>query len=340
MKKYIYIIIIYCLISNEPQASDKGFRCWSLYFTSPDNGIEAEKIENPVKALMRLIDRAQESFYGAFYDVSSEEVIRKLLLANNRGVNVKLVVEKDNIRQNGIELLRNVGIRVIMDDRSGLMHNKFAIIDGNIVWTGSYNVTDNGAYRNNNNAIEIHSTELAVIFLDEFMEMFQYGIFGNRKGCRVFSKLKERHYVKIGDVGISAYFSPEDNIERIIIDCIKKARSSIHFMAFSFTSDEIGEEVIRSYRSGVRVYGIFEKRGANSMYSEYVKMKIEGIPVKLDKNYHIMHHKVIVIDKGIVVTGSYNFSKNANLNNDENILIVESKEVSKKYLNEFYALYN
>jgi len=68
-------------------------------------------------------------------------------------------------------------------------------------------------------------------------------------------------------------------------------------------------------------------------------MKIEGLPVRLDKNKNRMHHKVIIIDKRRVLTGSYNFSKSANKRNDENILMIDNKKIAKEYLKEFYRLY-
>jgi hypothetical protein len=96
--------------------------------------------------------------------------------------------------------------------------------------------------------------------------------------------LRKKYYVKIGDSDVNAYFSPDDDIEKIITGRIKKARKSIHFMAFSFTSDGIGEAMIKKFKEGVPVQGIFERRGANSKESEFIKMKLEGIPVRLDGN--------------------------------------------------------
>ena len=335
------ILLLFIIITMLNSSSIKNRGWWKLYFTTIGfmKG-NVERIENPEKGLIRLINSAQKSFYGAFYDISSQIIAEALLMAYNRGVDVKLVVERDNFHKKAIRMIRKAGIYVVTDNRSGLMHNKFAIVDRRITWTGSYNLTSNGAYRNNNNAIEIHSSDLTKIYHDEFFEMFKYNIFGNKKEYRVFSGLGKKYYVKMGDISINAYFSPDDNIERIISKRIKKAKKSIHFMVFSFTSDKLGEEIICAFKKGVKVYGIVEKQGAKSKYSEYIKMKIEGIPVKLDKNRYIMHHKVIIVDEDIVITGSYNFSMSAHRRNDENILIIESPEISREYLYEFYRLYN
>ena len=82
-----------------------------------------------------------------------------------------------------------------------------------------------------------------------------------------------------------------------------------------------------------------ERDGSSTKESEYIKMKVEGISVKLDNNRYKMHHKVMIIDESIVVTGSYNFSRGANVRNDENVLIIEDAEIAGMYMKEFNRLY-
>jgi phosphatidylserine/phosphatidylglycerophosphate/cardiolipin synthase-like enzyme len=97
--------------------------------------------------------------------------------------------------------------------------------------------------------------------------------------------------------------------------------------------------MIRKHREGMDVRGVLERRGAKSPHGEYMKMKIEGVPVKLDRNRHAMHHKVIIIDGSRVITGSYNLSRNAARNNDENILVIDNPRIAAAYLSEFNRLY-
>ena len=68
-------------------------------------------------------------------------------------------------------------------------------------------------------------------------------------------------------------------------------------------------------------------------------MKLEGLAVKLDHYRNLMHHKVIVIDNSRVIMGSYNFSRNANRSNDENVLIIDNKDIAAEYLSEFKRLW-
>jgi phosphatidylserine/phosphatidylglycerophosphate/cardiolipin synthase-like enzyme len=78
-----------------------------------------------------------------------------------------------------------------------------------------------------------------------------------------------------------------------------------------------------------------EDRYAGASYSQRDRLRSGGVTVHTDANPYIMHHKVIIIDDQTVILGSYNFTGNAEDNNDENILIVHDPEVAAAYLGEF-----
>ena len=61
----------------------------------------------------------------------------------------------------------------------------------------------------------------------------------------------------------------------------------------------------------------------------------EGVPVRQDGNPGTFHHKVFVIDGKIVVTGSLNFSDNADDSNDENVVVITNGDIAAQYLQEF-----
>ena len=216
---------------------------WSVHFTRPGS-IDHAGDENLKNLFIRQVDRSTISICGAFYELSVGEIGDALIRAKRRGVNVRLVLEKDNCGNETIDRILGEGIPVAVDDSRGLMHNKFAVFDESRVWTGSCNLTQRGIEKNDNNIILINSRELASIYLEEFTEMFKYGIFGNRKDPGIFSGIRSRYYVNVQGTPVNVYFSPENDVERIIISRIKKAKKTIHFMLFSFTSDLIGDEMI------------------------------------------------------------------------------------------------
>ena len=72
----------------------------------------------------------------------------------------------------------------------------------------------------------------------------------------------------------------------------------------------MGQNLYSEYLEGTDVKVLFEKQQV-SQYSEYDTLDNYGMDVKLDTNSVYMHHKVLIIDEHIVVTGSFNWSENA-----------------------------
>ena len=109
-------------------------------------------------------------------------------------------------------------------------------------------------------------------------------------------------------------------------------------MAFSFTHDKLGDAMREKHRNGIDVKGVFDESGLNR-YSEYQIMDRDGLSVTVDRTRGAMHHKVIVIDEKTVITGSYNFSKSAEIRNSENLLIIKgNKKIAQAYIEEFKRL--
>jgi phosphatidylserine/phosphatidylglycerophosphate/cardiolipin synthase-like enzyme len=118
------------------------------------------------------------------------------------------------------------------------------------------------------------------------------------------------------------------------------AQTSIEFLAFSFTSDPLGEAIMRAHRDGLVVRGIMDEDQASSNAgTELHAFKRAGLDLRLDGNPGQMHEKVLIIDGEVVVVGSYNFSRNANETNDENLLVIHNRSIAGQYRSEFERLY-
>ena len=311
---------------------------WELYFTDPLNVNDPENLTNSVpEKLIEYINDAQRSIHIAAFEFNLTPVAEALIAAHERGVEVQWVtddeygIEADEDEEDGgqFAMLEEAGIDVVDDGRTALMHNKFWIFDGRTVWTGSTNITVNGNFRNNNNVIVIHSTGVAAIFEREFAEMWA-GEFGPRSP----STAGDQSATIEGTV-VQVLFAAEDDVADHLVPLIEGARESIRFMAFSFTHDEMGAAMLARAEAGVDVQGIFETRGSETEYSEMRALYCAGVPVRQDGNPRTFHHKVIVLDDETVITGSYNFSENADRSNDENVVIVTHGEIAAQYLGEF-----
>ena len=271
-------------------------------------------------ALLNFIDSAQESVHCAFFEVDLDR-IRDKLLEKQKEIDVKIITDDGYLYEFNHSFVKT--------DRSGLMHNKFCIIDGHKISTGSMNPTNNGAQKNNNNLLLIESSVIAQNYEDEFNEMW-LGDF--KKGNPVLNPV-----IEIDGIKVENYFCPEDGCAEHVKEVLKKAKKSIHFMTFSFTDDSIANILLLKKLDNVSISGVMEARQVTK-YSVYELLKYQGVDVVKDTNKNNMHHKVFIIDEEVVITGSYNPTGNGNKGNDENVLIIYSEEIASRFIEEFDSL--
>ena len=303
---------------------------YNIYFSEPGSATAEAQRGGPDAYLVQAIDNARVTVDAALYDLNLWSVRNALLDAHRRGVEVRVVVESDYLDEPEIEALIDAGITVVDDRNQGLMHNKFIIIDRYQVWTGSMNMTLNGAYHNNNNLVQIFSEHLTENYLVEFEEMFIDYLFGE-------SARSDTPYptLTVEGTAIEVFFSPDDGVQAHLVDLINQAQESVYVLAFAFTADALTEALIDADQRGVTVAGVIESRQAENTGSDYETLVDAGLDFVLDGNPKNMHHKVIIIDGAIVVTGSYNFSRSAEERNDENTLIFYNETIAALYLAEF-----
>ena len=135
---------------------------WQLYFNQPDASAERARYRGGLDfALARAIGQTRETLDVAAFELNSEPIFQAILEASQRGVATRVVADDQHglhdKANDALRRLQAARVAVVDDGRSGLMHNKFVILDGRSVWTGSWNFTVNGAYRNNNNAFVMES---------------------------------------------------------------------------------------------------------------------------------------------------------------------------------------
>jgi phosphatidylserine/phosphatidylglycerophosphate/cardiolipin synthase-like enzyme len=135
---------------------------------------------------------------------------------------------------------------------------------------------------------------------------------------------------------IEVYFSPKNGATvgatAAIVREIDAARGEILVQAYSFTSEPIARALLKAHRRGIRVAVILDKGQQTQKYSSFTFLKNQGIPTWIDAKHAIAHNKIILIDRQVVITGSFNFTKAAEERNAENLLIIRSKELSARYL--------
>ncbi|MCX6079641.1 MAG: phospholipase D-like domain-containing protein [Chloroflexi bacterium] len=311
----------------------------TVYFTNPNppdnttDGID--------QYVIPLINQAKKSIDVASFDLNLPSFINALADASKRGVQVRIVYDGKNGNQkleanrtedgkefDAIAVLNNADIAPVDGGRSsGLMHDKMIIIDSETLFMGSWNMSYNDTFRNNNNLLKITNPQLIANYQAKFNELFIDQRFGTHATVGALNS-----QMNIDGVQVENYFSPSDQVTAKLVAYVNNAKKSIHFMIFTFTDKDIASAMIERYNAGVDVSGTIEDRGASQ--GAFVPLFCAKVPTKVDGNKYTMHHKVMVIDESIVITGSFNFTNAADNENDDNIIVIHDPTVARLYLDE------
>ena len=92
------------------------------------------------------------------------------------------------------------------------------------------------------------------------------------------------------------------------------------------------QALLKAHRRGIKVEVILDKSQKTQKYSSSTFLTNAGIPTYIDAEHAIAHNKIILIDRSVVITGSFNFTRAAEEKNAENLLIIRSKELTRLYL--------
>jgi len=308
------------------------------------------------KHFLKFLSYTKKTLDMAFYEVRDENIMNKFIELHKAGVKIRLVVDNDYYFQKDhetgkvdessynqyIEPMLEAGMDVRQDlGRSGLMHNKFCVRDGKYVWVGSYNLTNTGAYNNENNVLEFQSKRLGDIYTRELEEMYEDEQFGTTSPSTI-----EDQSLELKDTKLQVVFAPEDDPLGVIERHLSQAQESIFFMQFAMTADELGAVLIEKFNQGLSIEGMFDRSLYRSTgpYAEFSKLLQAGIPMVVYESptRGKLHHKVFIIDPGgenpMVITGSLNASANGAKSNDENIIVIQNAEITMAYYKQFRKL--
>lgn len=131
---------------------------------------------------------------------------------------------------------------------------------------------------------------------------------------------------------VEVYFSPKGGATDACVAAIAAAKKSISVQAYSFTSAPIAGALVDARKRGVAIAVILDKSQRTEKYSEADFVAHAGIPTFIDARHAIAHNKIIIIDGVVVLTGSFNFTKAAEQNNAENLLVIHDPKLAARYL--------
>ena len=143
-----------------------------IFFTDPGT-TSGEQIDAKADdALLLAIDDATVSVDIAMYMFTHSGIADAIVRAHQRGVRVRFVGDSAETDNGGYQTLKTAGIDPVLRNIYGLMHDKFIVLDGTTVFTGSMNYTVTGTSRNDNNLVRIHNATIADAYVQEFEQMY------------------------------------------------------------------------------------------------------------------------------------------------------------------------
>jgi phosphatidylserine/phosphatidylglycerophosphate/cardiolipin synthase-like enzyme len=337
LKAILLLLSLYLLVASqigchEAPAPPEGI---SVYFNDPLAALpRMDRLQIQAGGLkgrlLELLGSAKRKIDAAVYSITDREVISALRRACARGVRLRIVTEAEEYQ----DQLNNLScLELRLDENERLMHDKFMVVDDEIVWTGSANWTEGSFYFDANNALEIHDRGIAQAYEQEFSQMFRSGRFGPEK------QDNNAEEFEVAGVEVELYFAPSDHPRRALLQLIAEAEERIELAMFYLTDGALSSALLDALARGVELRAVWDERGfENFSISQMDELLALGIGT-VDASPGLVHDKYAIIDGEIVVSGSANWTRSGMGYNDEDMLIVHSPEVARRFAEDFERLY-
>ncbi|MBI5209916.1 MAG: hypothetical protein HY927_08090 [Elusimicrobia bacterium] len=299
--------------------------------------------------LIAAIDATRDTLDLALLEVMHRDLFEAVARARARGVKVRIVIDSMHVYPEKPGQHRSAEIQALIDqgfdlgivrgrDRFGLMHNKFAVLDGRLLWSGSANWSRAADTVHQENATYTADAHRIAGFQGVWQWMWDMGTpFGQPPGKadgRVPPQ-DPRRPVRFHGEGLPAYaFAPGDAAEAWLIKAISLAGRSLDIAMFSCTSERIKEALLEARSRGVKIRLVFDK--AQFRFLPPMMWFVDnGFDVRLAEGFRpgrsAMHHKFVIFDGELLQNGSYNWTDGAKYNNFENVQFFDEPQLLAAY---------
>lgn len=137
-----------------------------------------------------------------------------------------------------------------------------------------------------------------------------------------------------------AWFSPGDDCRHAIGGQLRACRQRADICVFTLSDDRISAEVLAAHRRGVAVRLITDNDKAFDRGSDVIALRDAGVPVRVDQSAAHMHHKFALFDGRWLLNGSYNWTRAAATENEENLVLCNDPSLLRQFGQAFETLWN
>jgi phosphatidylserine/phosphatidylglycerophosphate/cardiolipin synthase-like enzyme len=229
----------------------------------------------------------------------------------------------------------------------GLMHEKFIARDGEAVWTGSMNWTNDSMTRMENTIVSLISPELTALFERDFDQLWSTRQ-TLESGAFLTSPAELRYAGRSALTDVD--FSPGQGeyINEWVARRVARARRRIIFCSMLINSSKLLGALMKVLdEQHLELWGVYDKTQMEGVLQQWngqpqVQWKVEAVqrllreaeligkkslPYRPGHSHNFMHNKLLIVDD-TVITGSYNLSHAAQ-SNAENMLAIESPALAE-----------
>jgi phosphatidylserine/phosphatidylglycerophosphate/cardiolipin synthase-like enzyme len=325
-----------CGVDDSARAADQfatEFTC-----TAPDAQPGQPRVyfapfESVEQQVLCTLDRAQHEVLVAQYNIRRSSYLDKLVSLRDRGVTVKVAVDRHNAEREwnvGDDFLEDHGIEIVRTSpcRSGcLMHLKVTVVDSAIAMTGSFNWNGTASLANDENMVVVAEPELVDMYRNQVLEVLG----------------EKPHETEGGDATdvTALHFSPEQHLDDVLRTELSSAIESVDIAMFTFSSDAVADAVVDAAQRGVAVRAVLESKQTGWTEVDD-RLEQAGVDVVRGANrigsYSAMHHKYAIIDGRTVITGATNWTYTGTRRSDEDLLVLDLPELAARYRRNFADL--
>jgi len=319
-----------------------------------DPGAEVIARIDAIIAAQRAEPSERHTLFAAVYNITDPGIVDKVIEAHEVGVEVRLLMDGRKFRPwydwyTGDDRLLAAGVPLlgVRREASGAMHDKIVLFDGQAVATGSFNWEYGARFENHENMIVSNDVELVAAY-------------GRRFEALAGGVLRPREHAFDPSAEVSVSFAPDEEPYRVVGRLIDDATTSIYAAMFTakdvvYWEDGVETSILRklvaAHDRGVDVrvivdYGIHEASEYHGVESEDDPtdewLEEQGVHVVRADNpfgpYASMHHKMVVIDDEVAVTGAFNWYYDAAYRNDEDQLVWRDPALAARFRGEIVDL--
>ena len=137
----------------------------------------------------------------------------------------------------------------------------------------------------------------------------------------------------------SAYFSPGDTCLRRLCDLMRGCKSTLDICVFTIADDRLTDAILECHARGIQVRVVSDNDKQHDSGSDIVRLRDHGVAVRVDDGPYHMHHKFALFDGRLLANGSFNWTRSATHNNDENLVVTDDANLVRVFNLQFGKLW-